>query len=59
MFTLFNEWLMVGCFCAVLLYDHIVFSSESKKIEGQGGYKFDMTAPVPTMFSFGATRGNN
>lgn len=34
-------------------------AEESKKIEGQGGYKFDMTAPVPTMFSFGATRGNN
>ncbi|XP_059833809.1 importin-8 isoform X4 [Hypanus sabinus] len=34
-------------------------AAESKKIEGQGGYKFDMTTPVPTMFSFGATPGGN
>uniref|UniRef100_UPI00398F7D15 importin-8 isoform X3 n=1 Tax=Pristiophorus japonicus TaxID=55135 RepID=UPI00398F7D15 len=34
-------------------------AEESKKIEGQGGYKFDMTAPVPTTFNFGATPGGN
>ncbi|XP_069759234.1 importin-8 isoform X2 [Narcine bancroftii] len=34
-------------------------AAESKKIEGQGGYKFDMTAPVPTMFNFGAAPGSN
>ncbi|XP_048450067.1 importin-8-like [Rhincodon typus] len=33
--------------------------AESKKIEGQGGYKFDITAPVPTAFNFGATPGDN
>lgn len=33
MFTLFNEWLMVGCFCAVLLYDHIVFSQNPRKLK--------------------------
>ncbi|XP_067907109.1 importin-8 isoform X1 [Heterodontus francisci] len=34
-------------------------AAESKKIEGQGGYKFDLTSPVPTTFNFGATPGGN
>lgn len=34
-------------------------AAESKKIRDQGGYKFDMSAPIPASFNFGATPGGN